>query len=251
MEVLKIIAEGITTSFRYPHFIQGIHPTFEMPPPATIYGHICSALGEWVSPEGIEFAYHFSYQAKFDDVEHIHVLTPSSGKLKGTDFPKVLEGNINPYKRTILFRPRLVLYINKPEWEKAFLSPAYPVVLGRSQDLMTYISVKKINLSTAEKAYFEHTLLPYKMGFQTGKGYMVLMPRFLDYNNRRTPTFARYIILHRRVFTEELLRYEGISSQNYWIDPESIEKNGAKLGLIFHTFVGDYDDQPITTGMAG
>jgi CRISPR-associated protein Cas5t len=89
------------------------------------------------------------------------------------------------------------------------------------------------------------------MGFQTGKGYMVLMPRFLDYNNRRTPTFARYIILHRRVFTEELLRYEGISSQNYWIDPESIEKNGAKLGLIFHTFVGDYDDQPITTGMAG
>ncbi|MCX8024170.1 MAG: CRISPR-associated protein Cas5, partial [Thermanaerothrix sp.] len=94
MKVLKIIAEGITTSFRYPHFMQVIQPTFEMPPPATIYGHICSALGYWVEPEGIEFAYHFTYQTKFDDLEHIHVLKPGSGKIPNTKYLKVIEGEI-------------------------------------------------------------------------------------------------------------------------------------------------------------
>ena len=33
MKVLKIVAEGLTTSFRYPHFMQQIHPSFQMPPP--------------------------------------------------------------------------------------------------------------------------------------------------------------------------------------------------------------------------
>ena len=50
MRVLKVTLEGITTSFRYPHFMVNVQPSYRMPPPATIYGHICSALGEWVSP---------------------------------------------------------------------------------------------------------------------------------------------------------------------------------------------------------
>lgn len=251
MEVLKIVAEGLTTSFRYPHFMQGVHPTFEMPPPATIYGHICSALGEWVLPERIEFAYHFTYQAKFDDVEHVHVLTPSSGKLPGTKFSKTVEGAINPFKRAILFRPRLVLYINKPEWESAFRSPRYPVVLGRSQDLFSYTSVSIVKLVSSFRAYFEHTLAPYRMALQTGRGYAVLMPRFLDYAHERIPSFARYVVLHSRVYTEELIRYQEQTGEKYWVDPESPEEKGARLGLLFHTFVGDYDDQPVMAGLVG
>ncbi|MGQ9733375.1 MAG: CRISPR-associated protein Cas5, partial [Candidatus Zipacnadales bacterium] len=119
MEVLKVVAEGLTTSFRYPHFMQGVQPTFEMPPPATIYGHICSALGEWVSPEGVEFAYHFTHQGTFDDVEHVHVLSTKSQEWpsrKGLtqaswDCPISIGGAVNPFKRTLLFKPRLVLYL--------------------------------------------------------------------------------------------------------------------------------------------
>ncbi|RJX17307.1 MAG: CRISPR-associated protein Cas5 [Ammonifex sp.] len=251
MEVLKVVAEGVTTSFRYPHFMQGVQPTFEMPPPATIYGHICSALGEWVSPEGVEFAYHFTYVAKFDDVEHTHILTPGGGKLPGTNLPKALVGVVNPFKRAVLFQPKLVLYINRPEWKPAFQSPRYPVVLGRSQDLFTYKQVGVVRLVTAENAYFEHALAPYKMALQTGRGYVVLMPRFLDYDRGRLPTFARYVVLHRRVHSEELLRYEGEEQELYWIDPESPEEKGAHLGLLFHTFVGEYDDRHFVAGMAG
>ncbi|HIE11936.1 MAG TPA: CRISPR-associated protein Cas5 [Desulfotomaculum sp.] len=251
MEVLKVVAEGITTSFRYPHFMQGVQPTFEVPPPATIYGHICSALGEWVDPEGIQFAYHFTFQAKFSDVEHIHLLTAASGRLPGTKIPKVLAGQVNPFKREILFRPRLVLYLNRPEWEPSFRSPRYPVVLGRSQDLFTYTRVSVVKLFWAEKVYFEHTLAPYRMALRTGRGYAVLLPRYLDYRRRRTPVFARYVVLRSRVYTDELVRYGGAAQEVWWADPESPEEKGARLGLFFHTFVGEYDDRPLVAGVAG
>src|SRR5205085_8324122 len=177
MRVLKVVAEGLTTSFRRPHFMHGIQPTFRMPPPATIYGHICSVLGEVVPPEGIAFSYHFSARAGFSDIEHTHIVAESSGKLKGTNYPKVLEGGVNPFKRELLFQPRLTLYLNHPEWIDRFRSPRYAVVLGRSQDLFTYISCQTVELQQAENAYFEHTLLPYEMAVQVGTGIVELLPR--------------------------------------------------------------------------
>lgn len=244
MRVLKVVAEGITTSFRYPHFIQGIHPTFQMPPPATIYGHICSALGEWFDPTGVQFAYHFTHQgqARNKDLEHIILLTPSTGYLPGTKIPKVLEGLVNPFERDLLFQPRLTLYINRPEWETAFRSPRYAVVLGRSQDLFTYTSVSVIDVRQEERAYFEHTLLPHDMALQIQRGVTVLMPRYLDYARHRTPTFERYVVLHEQVLLppepdDDTYRFSHLSYGPYWVDPTTPQVKGAHMGLAFLSFV--------------
>lgn len=245
MRVLKVEAEGLTTSFRYPHFMHGVHPTFEMPPPATIYGHICSALGDWVAPDGLRFAYRFTYEARFNDVEHIHVLTTAES-LPRVGGPWVLAGRVNPFKREILFKPRLTLYLNKPEWEAAFKSPHYALVLGRSQDLFTYTSVSVVELELSNQAYFEHTLAPYRLALQGARGYAVLMPRFLDYANRRAPSFHRYVIIKTRVRSDDLLYFEGhrFPSQ-YVIDPDSPEYEGLRMGLFFHSFVGEEDDEAL------
>lgn len=238
MRVLKITLEGITTSFRYPNFMLGVQPSYDMPPPATIYGHICSALGEWVDPHGIQFAYHFTYARKLRDLEHVHVLAPSGGKLPGTKIPKVLEGNINPFWREVLFQPRLTLYLNRPEWEHAFRSPQYPVVLGRSQDLCGYTDVRVIELIERPAAYFEHTLIPFDHPWKTARGVVVTMPRLLDYAGNRRPVFARYIVLRQRIASDDdSALYFGQPPDSYWTDPESPEIHGRQLGLIFHTFV--------------
>ena len=220
MRILKVEAEGVVTSFRYPHFMQTIHPSYQMPPPATIYGHICSALGEWVDPVGLSFAYRFSYRTKVTDMEHIHVMVTASGKLKNTNYDKVQEGNINPFQRTLLFEPRLTLYINRPEWLEAFKNPYYPVILGRSQDLFTYTDIRIIELSYANEAYFEQTIAPYSLFPQLGKGIIELMPRYLDYRNRRAPTFARYVVLNRTVKSATCFN-SAILKKTYCIDPES------------------------------
>jgi len=236
MKVLKVVAEGLTTSFRYPHFMQQIHPSFQMPPPATIYGHICSVLGEWFDPTGVQFAYHFTHQGHVDDIEYIIILSPSGGYLKGTKIPKVLEGNINPFERELLFKPKLTLYINRPEWEAAFRSPRYAVSLGRSQDLFTYTQIEVIDLQQADNAYFEHTLMPHNMGIRLARGIAVLMPRYLDYTQNRRPSFSSYIVLHDRVFSKD---FGNQSYAPYWVDPNMPEIKENCLGLVFHDFLGD------------
>ena len=243
MRVLKVVAEGITTSFRYPQFMQQIHPTFEMPPPATIYGHIASALGDWFDPQGVQFAYRFTFSGQVTDKEHIIVATPATGTIKGTNIPKVLEGNVNPFDRALLFQPRLILYINRPEWEGAFRSPHYPVLLGRSQDLFTYTSVSTVELGQASHAYFEHTLLPYSTTQYTSRGYAISMPRYLDYNNKRRPTFSRYFIIHDRLDSrKDFLWFGEKPDEKYWIDPQSPEIADARLGLSFLNFVGEENE---------
>lgn len=232
MRVLKITAEGLTTSFRYPHFMQQIHPSFQMPPPTTIYGHICSAVGQWVDPEGLKFAYHFTHQGLATDIEHIIVLSRGKGKLPGTKYPKVLEGKVNPFDREIFFNPRLTLYLNRPEWEPFFRSPHYAVVLGRSQDLFTYTEVSVIELRQAAEAYFEHTLLPYHMALQVMQGIAVTMPRYLDYENNRSPVFDRYLVVKDRIYSKTF--YNDVAP--YWTDPTSPAPKGINLGLTFHTF---------------
>lgn len=241
MDVLKIVAEGVTTSFRYPHFTLGIQPTFDMPPPATIYGHICSAVGEWIDPTGLQFAYHFTAEAKANDLEHIHVVSASSGKLPGTTIPKVLEGNVNPFQRHILFQPRLTLYLNRPELETAFRSPRYAVVLGRSQDLFTYRQVERISLEQRQNVFFEHTLLPYAMATRTPSGVVALMPRFVDYEHDRQPSWGRYVMLMRRTDSERFFQFDG--PETYWADPFETISDGSARGLVFHHFVGE-DDVP-------
>ena len=231
MKILKVKAEGIATSFRYPHFMWQKHPTYEMPPPATIYGHICSALGIWVSPRNLKFAYYFSFESKFEDLEHIW--TWDNKRKRET---------IKPFRRELLFHPKLTLYINRPEWIEAFRSPCYAVVLGRSQDLFTYTSVEIIELEQAERAYFEHTLLPHDMALQIGRGITVTMPRFLDYHRNRAPTWQRYVIHNRgRVILpdEASLRFSHIEYGPYWIDPTTPEVKGAHRGLHFLSFVDE------------
>ncbi len=238
MRVLKIVLEGTMASFRYPHFMLSIQPTFPLPPPATIYGHICSALGEWIEPQGLTFAYHFTSAGSGEDLEHIHVLSASTGKLPGTGLPKVLEGNVNPFTRHVLLFPRLVLYLNQPDWIEAFRSPCYPVVLGRSQDLACYTSVEIIELERRQDIYLEHTLLPYQMATQTAVGVVALMPRWLNYAKRREPSFERYVMLQQRVSGGSLLHY-GNNETVFWADPTAPLSKGAALGLCFHSFVGE------------
>jgi len=238
MRVLKVTAEGLTTSFRYPHFMQQIHPSFPMPPPATIYGLICGTLGYWFDPTGTEFAYRFTHEGKVRDVEHTIVLRPSGGFLPGTKTPKVLEGNVNPFEREILFRPRLTLYMNRPEWEAAFRSPRYAVALGRSQDLLSYTRVELVDLDQCDHAYFEHTILPHDLGLRTVRGVTVTMPRYVDYERDRTPVFSRYVIIADRVSSSSFFEFGDTSNGPYWVDPTAPEVLGSHLGLSFLSFTG-------------
>jgi CRISPR-associated protein Cas5t len=234
VKLLRVKASGLTTSFRYPFFMMGRHPTFPMPPPATIYGHICSALGELVNPADVEFGYWFTCAAQSSDLEHIHLLAESGGtfEVDGQKYSKRVEGAVNPFQRDILFRPELILYLNRPEWLEAFRSPRYPVVLGRSQDLFTYTDVAVVDAPLGA-AYLEHTLLPFS--FQgSHRGTSVVMPRFIHYDRGREAEFEPYLVVpHQMLASDDMLT-----------DPDTLAITSGdgvvrRRGIVLHGFMAN------------
>ncbi|NWG21019.1 MAG: CRISPR-associated protein Cas5 [Chloroflexi bacterium] len=247
MQALRIELEGDVTSFRYPHFMWGMQPTFEMPPPATIYGHVCSAVGEWIIPDDLLFAYRFTHDGKFMDLEHIHAsgmaapISPQKRKelvAQGlSDVTVYGESTVTPFQRELLFRPRLTLYLNQVELLPAFERPHYVVVLGRSQDLCTYPpgAVQVVTLEKRANVYFEHTLLPLSMGAHTRRGVAVMMPRLIDFQQHRHPTFAQYLMLTERVFAHDMQTVG--SFEPVWCDPLAPQYRGCYRAVVWHRFI--------------
>jgi CRISPR-associated protein Cas5t len=240
LRVLRVQMAGTVTSFRYPHFAQGFQPTFEMPPPATLYGHICSAVGEYIPPASTEFAYHFTHSGRFVDFqEHLHFDDPVQPF---------------PFNRELLYNPVLTLYLTDLSLEAAFRQPRYPVVLGRSQDLMTYTRVEVVTLERREQGYFEHTLLPLYMAPRLREPTIAAtMPRYID--PRRRPAWGQYALLQRRAawpqerpaaddwdddLPDDALRFEQDAGMTLWVDPDSppdSRRGGAQRAVWFHRFV--------------
>lgn len=182
---LRVEVVGEVTSFRYPHFTQGYQPTYLMPPPSTIYGLICSALGRWLTDEEravLCFAYIFKHSGKFVDYkEHLHFQDPIQPF---------------PFDRELLFQPRLTLYlVGLPFLMEAFENPHYTVTLGRSQDLMTFQKRTWVTLEQVDHGYFEHTLLPLEAAPRLARNISVAsMARYIT--PHRQPVWQSYTLLH-------------------------------------------------------
>lgn len=240
MHVLKVEAEGPTASFRYPFFMAGRQPTFEMPPPATIYGYICSALGEWIDPASLQFAYWFDHAGKSEDLEHFQaasVAPRSTFAWHGNKVSKNIEATVQPVRREFLFRPRLTLYLNNVALAPAFRSPRYAVTLGRSQDLFSYTRVTEIDLQEATSAYIDRTLLPGGLGRWSGSGIAVAMPRYIDYSRGRRVSFGQYVMVPTMLRPD--LTPHPPPGDAYLIDPETEERDGCRRAVILHRFVDD------------
>jgi CRISPR-associated protein Cas5t len=229
--ILKVVLEGFTASFRYPHFVQGIHLTYEMPPPATIYGLISAVVGDYFDPQAMRFAIHFCYRAKFEDYEHLHFPPADIKKKEDRAFYKQIQARfgtadlppaINPFVREMLFEPTLTLYLDQTVLDgidlmTAFRQPRYPVVLGRSQDLMSIRPPEIINLSAGEPYFVSGTLLSLAEAAQVGgQFYAVTMPRYIS--PARQVEWGQYAVLpdtRRPPIQHDGLR---LNDEPVWVD---------------------------------
>jgi CRISPR-associated protein Cas5t len=250
VRVLKVEAQGLTASFRYAHFLVGRQPTFRMPPPATIYGHVCSAVGEFIDRASLRFAYVFTYEGIGDDMEFMHMASVSRGKMPGAPhLARNLDVTINPTAREVLLFPHLTLYLDADDAIErlyhAFRAPRYAVVLGRSQDLMSYRSVEIIELEQSPRAYFEDMLLPwsYRPRLPTGVG--VNMPRFIDPADRRRVLWSPFVVLQERLILADPDGPSGARAvarddpdERVWIDPTAPRYRDRHRAVVWLDFQG-------------
>jgi CRISPR-associated protein Cas5t len=238
------------TSFRYPHFLVGRQVTYDMPPPSTIYGHVASAVGELPDPSSFRFGYDFRFRAKAEDLEHQHIISTGGAPFvaDGSKHRTAVQGVVQPHIREFIFQPTLTLYLDDSRLADPFRKPVFCVILGRSQDLATIISVEEVELERAEGAYFEHTLIPFSVRPYLGVGSTVLMPRLIGPPPERVPQFERYIALHERAFAGRLdgepaanRMIERVERRQWWVDPDTQKSYGVHRAVVFHAFVPTTD----------
>ena len=246
MEAVRVELDGVVSSFRYPFIMIGRQLSYPVPPPATIYGHICSAVGDFIPPEEIKVAYSFQISGKVNDLEHLYIASPTTKKIKGWDYPAVLNcgEQTQPGLREMLFQPKLVLYLHCEDPEfllTALREPKYMVTLGRSQDLAVYRRVDKVNLVEGEEGYSDGGLLSLECRFHTTAGTVYRLPRYIDPLNRWQVRWGDYLYSPYRLTWGKGKAGPGhisrASQEKLWLDPESPEVHGRRRVVFWHTFI--------------
>jgi len=248
MKVLRVTIGAPVTSFRHPHFLIGRQLTYDMPPPSTIYGHVMSASGELWAPDSLEFGYHFTFKSKARDLEHQHILSRNTGKTKVS-----YDITVQPHQRDFLFDCALTLYLKADRLDellRAFRSPVFCVILGRSQDLASIRRVEEVELAVADSCYLESTLLSFDaMRQRTGRGISAVMPKYIGPAPQRDPVFERYVVLHQRIFAgpiaaassiadpDRILNVSTPSNEQWFVDPSSPADREMRRAVVFHRFV--------------
>lgn len=160
LDAVRITLSAYTASFRVPGFI-GHQLTLPVPPLSTIYGLLSAAAGRWVEPHEVAwFAYRCDYVSKASDLEVIIQV-----ERKGIEKPPYVRSppeTRNVLQREFLFMPRLTLYLPS-EWEKAFRTPRYALLLGRTQDVAYVESIVRTSLEPVEEGEVSGVLLPFEL----------------------------------------------------------------------------------------
>lgn len=156
IKAVRIVLTAYTASFRVPPFV-GHQLTLPVPPLSTIFGLISAAAGRWVMPEEVEWlAYRCTFEGKANDLEAIYTV-----KRPKPDQPaRFVTRNI--IQREFLVLPRLTLYL-PTEWEPAFHRPRYALLLGRTQDVASVVSISQVELIPVNSGMVSGVLLPFEL----------------------------------------------------------------------------------------
>lgn len=149
MKVIRIHITGWVASFRNPLFISGFQPTLPVPPLSTIYGLLTAAKGQWVTPHDATIGFVFRSEGKAVDLETIY------------EFGGKLDAKLNVNRREFHVHPELYLYTPDMSLAEAFKRPHYPLLFGRSSDLVTVRSIDTIELDRKTETTYCGTLLPF------------------------------------------------------------------------------------------
>ena len=149
MKVLRVHITGWVSSFRNPLFIVGFQPTLPLPPLSALYGLLTAAKGDWVTPHDAAIGYIFKSKGRAVDLETVYQF---GGKLDA-------KPNIN--RREFLVQPELYLYTPEMWLQETLERPRYPLLLGRSSDLATVVSIEEVELQRRSETTYQHTILPF------------------------------------------------------------------------------------------
>jgi len=228
LQALRLDVEGDFNSFRVGHLLQ-YQRTYLFPPKPTLIGLLGAALGleDW------------QLTSLYEDVWASVILCQRHGfardlwgitkiKTSGkTEHAVVVREMLHCPSYRIFFAPKSCS-VKLPDMKAAFANPAYPLALGRSDELVVIKTCGVSDLQPASRgAWFRHTVLPFdyrkrrcileKIGVSTG-GILELpqvfrLPVAYSYDKDRKRRVTRYDL-----FTHVFGTGVSLDSEEGWCD---------------------------------
>ena len=217
---IEVIAP--TASFRHPTLVSSYQPTLPVPPVSTILGIFSSVTGKWVEPKDYVFGYVFHRRQFYVDLETIY---KTEGILSRNNTMKV-EPDI--VRREIFFEPILFIYVKDNSLVRAFKTPHYPLLLGRSSDLATVKSISQVTLSLSDESCLYGTAIPFERGSKMVPGRLQALPTYFENTLPRKPKEVKpYLLIYEPQKTDG----------KHLCDPELSMRLGFKnqqIGVYFY-----------------
>lgn len=175
MILYRVLITAQTASFRYPNFISSNQLSIKAVPYSTIAGLVASATGNDKLID-FKFSYIFRYQSSYIDLETIYKFEKKNNSVNNKNVVQ------DPtFKREILYDCYLTLYFENENIAKAFESPIFQLLLGRSGDLARVVEIKEVEVVQSNKALLNGTVVPFNEYKSSGEIYA--MPKYFDYKN--------------------------------------------------------------------
>jgi len=175
MKLYRVLITAQTASFRYPNFISSNQLSIKAVPYSTIAGLVASATGNDKLID-FKFSYIFRYQSSYVDLETIYKFEKKNNSVNNKNVVQ------DPtFKREILYDCYLTLYFENENIAKAFKSPIFQLLLGRSGDLAKVVEVKEVEVVQSNKAILNGTIVPFNEYKSSGEIYA--MPKYFDNSN--------------------------------------------------------------------
>lgn len=154
-EVLEITFCGWTATPRLPFVLSGNAVCMKVPSYSIALGIIGCCMGRLVTADEVNMAIYYEYDSESEDIE-----TRQRLEFDGVQIKPNSKGS-DAHKREFHSNPKLVLWIDRLDWEEYFRSPKGTPALGRSQDLLWIDSVRRVNLTPVDTGKVSGCMLPF------------------------------------------------------------------------------------------
>lgn len=210
MKTYRIKLSSWTASFRYPNLISGFQPTLDVPPISTVLGLINAAAGRYLDFSGLMIGYYFEYGAKATDLETIYQIelkTTKSGAYPSNSTKS------NVIRREFLYDCRLYVYVQEEIIKEYFQKPYYPLVLGRSGDLVMVDTIEELDLrKNAVPNNIKGQVVPFNENFLPGE--IQALPKYftntIPRRNIGTEPFSVISHLSKNISSNKIKAYTDI-----------------------------------------
>ncbi len=159
MKLLQVEMSGWSATPRLPFIISGNAICLPVPSYSLLLGMLGCCLGRVVDFEEVRIGFKYTFDAVCKDLE-------KRNRLEISKF-----GTLSPHSkgkdvhiREFHTLPRLLLWINRIDWQASFENPIGTPALGRSQDLLKITNVERVQVNRVDKGEISGTLIPFKPG---------------------------------------------------------------------------------------